>query len=631
MLINALVSAAFLLSFVAGLRATPVELAVLGEDNHVHFQCRYHGKTLVTAQHLGVSTSRGTWLIQNCTLSHRGEVHDDYKMYTGGWKSRSYRHNLYSYACSTNGSTSLDVDVRIARDGCAYRLHLPRGQYKVFGETSQWKLAADGDMFAQEKVEKGFQEEWKRFKTSEANGNSSFPRTSLQFPVLFDVGKASSEAYVMLTEADLDGRYSGSQLKHEYGSLVYHHELYDQEPAKVHGPITTPWRVAILGNLTTVFESRLDRDLSPPSALNESDTAWIRPGVSSWSWLAEHESGGNYTRQKAYVDLAKRENWSYVTLDNGFPMNATSWVPDLIQYANRHHVGVFLWYESLHFKTREQMERTLNQAQKWGAVGVKIDHFNSDNQTVHQMHDAILQATAFRKLMVNLHGGPIPRGRQRTYPHYLTAEAVRGDESMANDLRDVIVPYTRNVVGSMDYTPGLYTVTNRYYENGSYVEGSAKDQVEELANCTVGCHLAMAIAYESGIQTIAEIPEKLKKYNWAAAMLKGLPASWDSSTLLSGSKVGETFFVGRYKKKTNRHYFAGLIKGESKQVRIPFSSLGDGLWTVEILHDGKNRTSLDRKKVRNMTHTSEATIDLERNGGFAAVACQDREGCLADE
>lgn len=606
-----------------------VNVTLSEKGGKVGLTCSTHGQAAISSHLLGVATSQGTYVLRNCSQDKEHDIQDMYKMYTGGWAEHSYQHEETSYECSTNSSHKLRLDVRAAQDGCAYRLHLPYGQYNVSHETSQWVLGVDGDMFAQEKVEQGFQQEWKQFKTSDANGNKTVPRSSLQFPVLFDVSKAANETYVLLTEADLDGRYSGSQMTHEYGSLAYGHEFYGQVPAVVNGPITTPWRVAVIGNLTTVFGSRLDRDLSPPSKIKKSDADWIQPGTSAWSWLAEHKSGGNFTRQKDYVDLAAREKWPYITLDAGFPMNSSSWVPKLVRYAKQRGVNVFLWYENTNFTHPDQREATLDQVQSWGAVGVKVDHFNSDNQSVHALQEEILEATARRKLMLNLHGGPFPRGKQRTYPHYLTSEAVRGLESRTTSLRNVIVPYTRNVVGSMDYTPGLYTVTGRYNPNMTYVPASGELQNQELQNCTVSCHLAMAVAYESGIQTIAEIPEVLKNYTLAAQVLRRLPASWDTSALLPGSKVGSTFYVSRYSKKLDRYYFAGLVRGEKQQTSIQLSNLAAGNWFVDVVHDGSNNTSLEHKTLHKVTSNTSIMLPVYTNGGFTGIACRGKGPCLA--
>lgn len=68
-----------------------------------------------------------------------------------------------------------------------------------------------------------------------------------------------------------------------------------------------------------------------------------------------------------------------------------------------------------------------------------------------------LADTAEQQLMVNFHGSTIPHGIERTWPHVLTMEAVRGAEDYhfgyLTPRGNVMLPFTRNVVGSMDYIP----------------------------------------------------------------------------------------------------------------------------------------------------------------------------------
>ena len=82
-----------------------------------------------------------------------------------------------------------------------------------------------------------------------------------------------------------------------------------------------------------------------------------------------------------------------------------------------------------------------------------------------QWYDAILAATEANKLMVEFHGCTIPRGLQRTWPQVLTMEAVRGAEAIHNKpgrnpfppAYYTTLPFTRNLAGSMDYTPLTFT------------------------------------------------------------------------------------------------------------------------------------------------------------------------------
>ena len=70
--------------------------------------------------------------------------------------------------------------------------------------------------------------------------------------------------------------------------------------------------------------------------------------------------------------------------------------------------------------------------------------------------------------MVYFHGCIGPSGWSRTYPHLMTYEGVRGAEWYNNGPvnetapeHNNTLPYTRNAIGSMDYTP--VTFTNSQY------------------------------------------------------------------------------------------------------------------------------------------------------------------------
>ncbi|WP_066384527.1 glycoside hydrolase family 97 catalytic domain-containing protein [Halalkalicoccus paucihalophilus] len=65
--------------------------------------------------------------------------------------------------------------------------------------------------------------------------------------------------------------------------------------------------------------------------------------------------------------------------------------------------------------------------------------------------------TAERELLINFHGSVVPTGLRRRWPHVLTYEGVLGAEHLKfgtiTPENNVTIPFTRNVVGPMDYTP----------------------------------------------------------------------------------------------------------------------------------------------------------------------------------
>jgi hypothetical protein len=132
----------------------------------------------------------------------------------------------------------------------------------------------------------------------------------------------------------------------------------------------------------------------------------------------------------------------------------------------------------------------------------------------------------------------IPRGFQRTWPNALTFEAVYGAEHSKSGhpidpAHDVHLVFTRNALGSMDYTPAAL---------------SARGQRSTMAH-----RLAQAIAFESGLQHYADRPESYAAHPAAMALLEAAPAAWDDTRLLAGApgthatvarRAGEAWFVG---------------------------------------------------------------------------------------
>ena len=137
----------------------------------------------------------------------------------------------------------------------------------------------------------------------------------------------------------------------------------------------------------------------------------------------------------------------------------------------------------------------------WGVAGVKVDFFHSDKQAGIQLYWDILADAAEHRIMVNLHGCTIPRGWRRTWPHLMTMEGVRGAEQYGFDehfpetavWHNTILPFTRNVVGPMDYTP--VTFSDFLFPHLT----------------TNGHELALAVVFESGLQHYADSVESYRE------------------------------------------------------------------------------------------------------------------------
>jgi alpha-glucosidase len=200
-------------------------------------------------------------------------------------------------------------------------------------------------------------------------------------------------------------------------------------------------------------------------------------------------------------------------------------------------VRTILWYD-----VADVDAATLDRAAAWGAAGVKVDYFHSDSAKRIAQMDDVARWAAQRQLVVAFHGCTVPRGLQRTWPNVLTLEGVRGAEHAPTDPRDdVNLVFTRNVIGSMDYTP---------------IADPAK-----------------AIAYESGLQHYT---------GWAGpSLLDEIPAAWDDTRLLAG-KPDHYAVVAR---RSGDRWFIGGLFAAPETVGVPLPA---GRWLARF-DDGTER------------------------------------------
>jgi hypothetical protein len=220
----------------------------------------------------------------------------------------------------------------------------------------------------------------------------------------------------------------------------------------------------------------------------------------------------------------------------------------------------------------------------------------------------ILDDAAKFQMMVYFHGCLVPRGWARTYPHLMTYEGVRGAEWYNNGPEftttapehNTILPFTRNVVGAMDYTPVTFT-NSQFPHTTSY-----------------GHELALSVIFESGIQHFADRPEGyLSLPDAAKSFLKNVPNTWDNIKLLDG-------YPGKYltiaRQKGNEWYIGGISADNmrEKPEKISFDFLPEGIrYKLTLITDGNHDKELSPQYLV-VDKKSSVEIKLLRRGGFVA-------------
>ena len=279
--------------------------------------------------------------------------------------------------------------------------------------------------------------------------------------------------FALISEANIERRQSASCL---YNDGETYRVVPDQNELKVSGDWHSPWRVVIIGGLKDIVESTLVTDVSEPSQLK--DTDWIHPGVVSWVYWAYNHGSDDYNIIKRYTDMAVRLKLPYVLIDAEWDrMKDGKTVEDAVAYAKSQGVKPMIWYNSsvgwvdgaptpkYRLNKPEDREKEFAWCEKIGVAGVKIDFFSGDNQMNMDYCLDLLECAARHHLLVNFHGATVPRGWQRTWPNLLSTEGVYGAEWYNNvptftkqaASHNATLPFTRNVIGPMDYTPCAFS------------------------------------------------------------------------------------------------------------------------------------------------------------------------------
>ncbi|HLL69462.1 MAG TPA: glycoside hydrolase family 97 catalytic domain-containing protein [Micromonosporaceae bacterium] len=478
------------------------------------------------------------------------------------------------------GSAQITVFLRVSPDGLAYRYELPTAG-TITRERSSFQVPAGSPAYLSAWHD-SYENLYRRTTAgAAATGDYIHPAT-------FQVGSN----WVTISESDVDGRYSGARLSHTTGTGRFTITLADASIAYPAGFVTS-WRTAVIGTPATLVESTLNDDVAPPSRI--SDTSWIQPGISAWSWLdGTSTTQRNLTKQREYVDYTASQGWEYLILDDGW--KSVTWVPELAAYARSKGVKLILWYAWTDLDTAAKRTTEFTRITGWGVSGVKLDFMESDSQALYRWYDAAAADAARFKLVVNFHGSTIPHGIQRTWPHVLTMEAVRGEEHTTRNIAHVVaLPFTRNVVGSMDYTPMAF-------HRGVLPNSEAAE-------------VGLGVVYESGLNVLGGSIAAYQARPQAQRFLRQLPAVWDETRLLAGDPANGATIARR---NGDRWFVGAVYQGAARTLTVPTSFLGSGSWLVETITDGSGgltRTS------RTITAGTPLSVAIIANGGFAAQVC----------
>lgn len=534
------------------------------------------------------------------------------------------------------------VEFRAFNDGIAYRfITRQKGDIEVFGEDFSLQFPADYLLHLQQPG--GYKTAYEEPYTHVTSQSWQPSDKRSVLPILIDTRNSYK---ILISESDLSdypcmflqgtGKNGVTstfpKVPLEFGddgdrSLKILKEA--DYIAKTKGQRNFPWRYFVITkDDKQILENTMTYKLATKNQLQ--DVSWIKPGQVSWEWWngatpygqdVTFKAGCNLETYKYFIDFASKFGIPYIIMDEGWAKSTRDpYTPnpdvdlhELIRYGKEKNVGIVLWLTWLVVENNFDLFKTFNE---WGVKGVKIDFMDRSDQWMVNFYERVAQEAAKHHLFVDFHGSFKPAGLEYKYPNVLSYEGVRGMEQMGGCVPDnsVYLPFMRNAVGPMDYTPGaMISMQPNIYRS---------ERPNSASIGTRAYQMALFVIFESGLQMLADNPTLYYRNEDCTRFITQVPVTWDETVALD-AKVGEYVIVA--KRKGEKWYIGGMTnnKENERQFEINLDFLKDNkTYRLTSFEDGVNagRQAMDyRINSSNVKKGQKISVKMARNGGFAAV------------
>lgn len=608
------------------------------------------GKPVIDASPIGLATDKGAFGSEPVTVlsDTRTSVSEVYRPVVGKASEVPDRYSqiVLQFQRAKDGHR-FDLVARAYDDGVALRLVVPQQDglsgIDVYGESTTFNFAADYGCwgFNVGKFVSSHEGEFDPVRASRIRDHNLFDA-----PLVCDTGHGTTFAITEAGKLDYSGAYYAGLGSGGNGVRVVLTPRTDNPPdsampavsvrkSLASKPLESTWRVVMLGDRPgDLVESSLVGLLAAPSEI--ADTSWIKPGKSAWDWwngfaVEVPGAGMNTATYKAYIDLADRLDLEYILIDEGWYKGSTTVpapadvtvpvpamnIPELVRYAEERGVGIWVWAQW------KQLERQLDDALAlygaWGIKGVKVDFMDRTDQEMVAFYHRLLSTAAKHRLMVNLHGAYPPDGLNRTYPNFMTQEGALGAEynkwsARVTATHNVTLPFTRMLLGPIDYTPGGFRAVRPedFNRHQSFVRPFVKT--------TRGHGLAMYVVYDTPIAMVADSPDAYVNSDGSltpgADFIQRVPTTWDETRALAG-EIGQYIVTAR--RKGDTWYVGAMTNEAARKLTVPLDFLMPGrAYAAEVQEDGAGPNDL-RKRSAAVRQGGRLTLSLAGSGGAVAI------------
>jgi alpha-glucosidase len=538
------------------------------------------------------NTPTGAWMENLKLTGMKNHRHD--QTWEPVYGERNLIRDNYSAMTLTfeqkdNPVYTMDINIRVYDEGVAFQYHFPDNPTGIY-----YRIMAENTEFTFPVETYAWFTPWAQALATRMP-LKNWP-TESERPLTLELKNGT---YVALAEANVKDyvRTKFSLANKKKNTVIT--SMHD--PVDIIPGTSTPWRVILIADSAAkLLESNdLLLNLNEPSRI--ADTDWIKPGKIVRDMSLTEEGA------IAWIDFSAKHNLQYLLFDwkwygstFTFDSDASKVAIDLdlqkvIDYGKSKGVGIWLYVNQQ--ALLKQDAEIFPIYKNWGVVGVKYGFVQlASHRWTAWLYDSIKRA-ADNKLMVNIHDEFRFSGEQRTWPHVLTVEGIRGNEEMPDATSNVTLPFTRGIAGMGDYTICYY---------------------DKRIKTTHAHQLALSVVMYSPLQTLFWY-DKASDYTGEAEIefFAKVPTVWDDTNILAG-EIGQ--FIVTARKSGTEWYLGAITNNDARSVEVNFDFLEPNKnYVATVYYDDAQSTSKTKVSLRELalSRDTNITFDLQASGGVA--------------
>ena len=423
--------------------------------------------------------------------------------------------------------------------------------------------------------------------------------------------------------------------------------LSDGTKAHLVLPFNSPWRLIMIAD--SAIELTKNRAMYALNDPPHGDFSWVKTlkfigiwwamYVGEWTWAPGERHGATTEHAKEYIDAAVRlgisglliegwnDGWEGDWLENGKNNKFLVATPDfnfeeVASYATRNNIELIGHNETVGFI--DNYEKQLEEAYNYYAANnihyIKTGYAGSmmtingrreyhHSQLGVRHYQKTVELAAKKHICLDIHEPIKGTGIERTFPNLLSREGARGQEYESGAIlpsHACYLPYTRLLAGGMDYTSGIFDLTNNV----------------RRVYTTLARQLAYFITIYSGMQMAADRPfiykeRFLEEFNF----INSVPTSFEKTLPLAG-EIGEFYIVARKDRDSADWYLGGVTNEDSRRAHINLDFLDEGVYEASIFADTENSHYRDNqfdilKQTKRVNRSESLDFYMAPGGGFA--------------